>query len=165
MASKGTPKKFYKKPSGTTVISRCRLCNSVTEPNYSRNLFRDPNILRNAEAVYGGKLPQVANLPHLVCRACVRRLNNFSQYRSIVTETQKRYTEDIRTKRCLELSPSVVKPSAKVQATGGSRRRSLNFTDADAGRQTESSSIHVSKFFTPAFFIDQCERLVQTFRL
>ena len=141
------------------------ICSQNIANRHNCDLFRDPNILRNAEAVYGGKLPQVANLPHLVCRACVRRLNNFSQYRSIVTETQKRYTKDICTKRCLELSPSVVTPSAKVQATGESRRRSLDFTHVDAGRQTESSSIHLSKFFTPAFFIDQCERLVQTFRL
>ena len=140
MASKGTPKTFYKKRTGSTVISRGRLCNSVREPNYSRNLFRDPNILHNAEAVYGGKLPQVTNLPHLVCPTCVRRLNNFSQYRNIVMETQQKLSEDIRTKRCLELSPSVVKPSAKVQATGGSRRRSIDFTDAGAGGQTESSS-------------------------
>ena len=49
MASKDTPKKFYKKLSGSTVISRCRLCNSFADPNYSRNLFRDATILRNAE--------------------------------------------------------------------------------------------------------------------
>ena len=119
MAGKDTPKKLYKKLSGSTVISRCRICDSVADPNYSRNLFRDANILRNAEAVYGGKLPQDTNLPHLACRACVRRLNNFSQYRNVITETQKKLTtEDVRTKRCLELSPSVAKPSAKVQATG-----------------------------------------------
>ena len=118
MAGKDTPKKLYKKLSGSTVISRCRLCDSVADPNYSRNLFRDANILRNAEAVYCGKLPQDTNLPHLACRACVRRLNNFSQYRNVITETQKKLTtEDVRTKRCLELSPSVAKPSAKVQAS------------------------------------------------
>ena len=51
----------------------------------------------------------------------------------IITETQKKLTtEDVRTKRCLELSPSVAKPSAKVQATGGSRRRSLDFATAGA---------------------------------
>ncbi len=98
MASKGTPKKFYKKLPGSTVISRCRLCNSVADPNYSRNLFRDANILHNAEAVYGGKLVEDVNLPHLACRACVRRLNNFSQYRNIVTETQRKLvTENVRT--------------------------------------------------------------------
>ena len=42
--------------SGLTVIlavtSRCRLYNSVANPNYSRYLFRDANILRDAEVVY-----------------------------------------------------------------------------------------------------------------
>ena len=153
MAGKDTPKKLYKKLSGSTVISRCRLCDSVADPNYSRNLFRDANILRNAEAVYGGKLPQDTNLPHLACRACVRRLNNFSQYRNVITETQKKLTtEDVRTKRCLELSPSVAKPSAKVQATGGSRRRSLDFATAGAPGQSESS-LHVSKFYSSDFYL------------
>ena len=94
MAGKDTPKKLYKKLSGSTVISRCRLCDSVADPNYSRNLFRDANILRNAEAVYGGKLPQDTNLPHLACRACVRRLNHFSQYINVITETQKQLTTE-----------------------------------------------------------------------
>ena len=153
MAGKDTPKKLYKKLSGSTVISRCRLCDSVADPNYSRNLFRDANILRNAEAVYGGKLPQDTNLPHLACRACVRRLNNFSQYRNAITETQKKLTtEDVRTKHCLELSPSVAKPPAKVQATGGSRRRSLDFSSAGAPGQSESS-LHVSKFYSSDFYL------------
>ena len=42
--------------SGLTVISavtsRCRLYNSVANPNYSWYLFRDANILRDAEVVY-----------------------------------------------------------------------------------------------------------------
>ena len=152
MASKDTPKKLYKKLSGSTVISRCRLCNSVADPNYSRNLFRDANILRNAEAVYGGTFPQDTNLPHLACRACVRRLNNFGQYRNVITETQRKLrTEDVRIKRCLELSPSVAKPSAKVQATWGSRRRSLDFA-AGAPGQSESS-LHVSKFYSNIFYL------------
>ena len=147
MASKDTPKKLYKKLSGSTVISRCRLCNSVADPNYSRNLFRDANILRNAEAVYGREFPRDTNLPHLACRACVRRLNNFSQYKDIITETQRKLeTEEVRTKRCIELSPSVAKPSAKVQATGGSRRRSLDF--ADAGARQSESTFHVSRFYS-----------------
>ena len=36
----------------SAVISRCRLYNSVANPNYSRSLFRDANILRDAEVVY-----------------------------------------------------------------------------------------------------------------
>ena len=89
----------------------------------------------------------------MACRACVRRLNNFSQYRNVITETQKKLTiEDVRTKRCLELSPSVAKPSAKVQATRGCRRRSLDFATAGAPGQSESS-LHVSKFYSSDFYL------------
>ena len=80
----------------------------------------------------------------MACRACVRRLNNFSEYRKVITETQRKLgTEDVPTKRCLELPPSLAKPSAKVQATGGSRQRSLYFASAGAPGQSESS-LHVS---------------------
>ena len=41
MASKDTPKKYYKNLSVATDISRCRLCNCVTDPGHSKNLFRD----------------------------------------------------------------------------------------------------------------------------
>ena len=90
MASKGTPKKLYKKPSGSTVISRCRLCNTVADPQYSKNLFRDSNraILRNAETLYGGELLQSGELPHLVCRPCERRLNTALQFKRTIGETR-----------------------------------------------------------------------------
>lgn len=52
MASKGTPKKFYKKrPESTGSISHCRLCNCIADPGHSKNLFRNgkQTTLRNAE--------------------------------------------------------------------------------------------------------------------
>ena len=154
MASKGTPKKLYRKRTESTAISRCRLCNCVTDPGHSKSLFREQNrtILLNAEIVYGNELRQDNNLPHLVCAPCVRRLNNFIQLKSTVTETQRLLLEDTRAKRCVEISPSVAKPSAKVRATGTSRRRSIDF-DISSGDQlltenatssTTSLALHVS---------------------
>ena len=96
--------------------------------------------------------PYAYDLPHLVCAPCVRRLNNFIQFKSTVTETQRLLLEDTRAKRCVEISPSVAKPSAKVRATGTSRRRSINF-DISSGDQlltenatssTTSLALHVS---------------------
>ena len=61
MASADTPKKLYEKRTQSTgSISRCRLCNSVTDKKYSKNLYRAQNraVLLDAESFYGGKLPQ-----------------------------------------------------------------------------------------------------------
>jgi hypothetical protein len=146
MASKGTPKKLYKKPSGSTVISRCRLCNTVADPQYSKNLFRDSNraILRNAETLYGGELLQSGDLPHLVCRPCERRLNTALQFKRTIGETQRQLREDFRAKRCVELSPSVAKPAPKVRAAGSSRRRSIDFNiAADESESPTLLSSHV----------------------
>ena len=150
MASKGTPKKFYKKRSESTgCTSRCRLCNSISDPGHSKNLFRKNNqaTLRNAEIIYGGELPQNSNLPYLICTPCERRLDNAIQLKKTIAETQRTIQEDLVTKRCLKVSPSVQKPPTKVRSTGSSRRRSIDFSAAD---QSESSpgiiSLNVSTF-------------------
>ena len=136
MASKDTPKKFYKKRNVTTVTvatAHCRLCNCVSDPGHSKNLFRAQNktILRNAEIIYGGQLPQDENLPHLICTPCERRLKNATHFKNVIRETQRALREDICTKRCVELSPSVVKPSANQHASGTRRRRSIDFSTAE----------------------------------
>lgn len=133
MASKLTPKKLYKKQESTASISRCRLCGCVADPKHSKNLFRKQSetILRNAEIIFGGELPQESSLPHQICAPCERRLKNAMQFRKVIIDTQQALTENVRVKRCMELSPSLAKPSAKVRAAGISRRRSIDFTLAD----------------------------------
>ena len=77
-ASQNTPKKYYVKASKLSGTSRCRLCNSVTDPVHAKNLYRDTNktILRNAEQIYGSALSSESGLPHLVCRSCERMLSS-----------------------------------------------------------------------------------------
>ena len=133
MASKSTPKKLYNKPSESTDninISRCRLCNSVADPQHCKLLFRSQNqaILRNAEIIYGDKLPQDSNLPRMICRPCERRLNNAINFKNAIVATQRKLLENVHAKRCIDVSPSVVKPPGKVRASRESRRRrSIDF--------------------------------------
>ena len=135
MASKETPKKQESRAG----ISRCRLCNCVADPKHSKNLYQKQSetTLRNAEIIFGGKLPQESTLPHQICAPCERRLKNAMEFRKIIIDTQRALTDNVRAKRCVELSPSVTKPSAKVRAAGTSRRRSIDFTLAD-----ETSKVH-----------------------
>ncbi len=99
---------------------------------HSKKLFRSSNqtVLKNAERIYGGVLPQGNGLPHLICRPCERRVNNATQFRNTITETQQLLQKDVRTKRCIDISPSVTKPSTKAHAAGPSRR-SLDFNVVD----------------------------------
>ncbi|XP_028417961.1 uncharacterized protein LOC114542661 [Dendronephthya gigantea] len=150
MASTNTPKKLYEKRTKSTGgISRCRLCNSVTNTKYSKNLYRAQNraILHDAESFYGEKLPQNDSLPHLICAPCERRLNNAVKFKKIVEETQRVLRGDVREKRCIDISPSIQKPPTKVRSTSStesSRRRSLDFTTA-TGEKTlhEKPDSHV----------------------
>ena len=63
------------------------------------------------------------------------------QFKKTISETQQQLREDFRTKRCVELSPSVVKPANKAQATGSSRRRSIDFNVAADESPTSSSHV------------------------
>lgn len=131
MASKDTPKKLYQRRTESTGgISRCRLCNSVADSRYSKNLFRDKNktILRNVERICGGELRHSNSLPHLICAPCERRLNNTIKFIGVIEETQRVLHEDVRAKRCVDVSPSVPKPPAKIRSTGTLRRRSIDFS-------------------------------------
>jgi hypothetical protein len=152
MASKETPKKLYKKQESRAGISRCRLCNCVADPKHSKNLYRKQSetTLRNAEIIFGGKLPQESTLPHQICAPCERRLKNAMEFRKVIIDTQRALTENVRAKRCVELSPSVTKPSAKVRAAGTSRRRSIDFTLADE----TSTEITVSTYYHTIFFLN-----------
>ena len=135
--------KLYKKQPDLKVISRCRLCNCVANPQYSKNLFRDSNraLLRSTEDILGGELTRDSSLPYLVCRPCERRVMNFCQFRGVIIETQRLLQQGVHTKRCIELSPSVAKPSPKVRAACSSHRRSIDFSDVVDESQNSQVSI------------------------
>ena len=118
MARKDTPKKHYKKKGESTgSISRCRLCNSVADPKHSKSLYLRKNraILQNAEIIFGSELPHESEFPAHICGPCERRLNNAIQLKKIITETQQALAENVRSKRCVEVSPTAVVPPAKVR--------------------------------------------------
>ena len=171
MASTDTPKKLYEKITQSTgSISRCRLCNSVTDKKYSKNLYRAQNraILHNAESFYGEELPQNDSLLHLICAPSERRLNNAVKFKKIVEETQRVLRGDVREKRCINISPSIQKPPAKVRSTsstGSSRRRSIDFS---SGKQTQHKKtdshaavrpLHVSTFLCCHFYDNELKHL------
>jgi hypothetical protein len=139
MAAKDTPKKFYLKSASAEVYSStCRLCKAVVDRDHSKDLFKPKNrtVLRNAEALYGHTLPQDKSLPHLICRPCERRVDNATKFKNVIAETQKLLQEETRSKRCLDISPSVAQTTSRVRISGSSsgsgRRRSLDF-----GKPTE----------------------------
>ena len=78
---KETPKKVYKSCSAPS--NTCRLCQSVCESKYLKNLYNKSNcqLLTMAETIYSCKLPCDDELPRLICRPCERRLNNFKAFK------------------------------------------------------------------------------------
>ena len=121
-----TPKKTYT----SSVISCCRLCGSVKDVLHCKNLFKKATeeLLALAEAVFGGTLQRHELRPHLVCRPCERRLNNFRAFKAMITESQshfQRSERQERVKRCIEVSPSA--PRTLKSAKDGTTGRGLNF--------------------------------------
>ena len=127
-----TPKKTYPS-SDNGNQSCCRLCGSVKDFKYCKNLFKKSNkeLLAAAEAVYGGTLPGNELRPHLLCE---RQLNNFKAFRAMITESQSHFQRSDRVKRCIEaslLAPRTLK-SVKddTSDTSAHHRRGLNFAIA-----------------------------------
>ena len=157
MASKETPKKYVSKDKSET--SRCRLCHSVADPVHSKSLFRETNrvLLRNAELICGSELQQVNGLPRRICRPCERRVNNTILFRNTIIQTQRLLIESSRTKRSIEISPSVTRPAAKVQAASSTqRRRSIDFelaaTTRDNRENVDPTMLQVCKRLFKCFF-------------
>lgn len=84
-------------------------------------------------------MPQESDFPAHIGAPCERRLNNAIQFTKVITETQKVLAETVGTKRCVDISPTVVRPT-KVRAAGSSRRRSIDFSIVLTDDHTQSAS-------------------------
>lgn len=139
MSGYNAPKKTYT----SSVISCCRLCGSVKDVLHCKNLFKKvtKELLALAEAAFGGTLQHHELRPHLVCRPCERRLNNFRAFKAMITESQshfQRSERQERVKKCTEVSPSA--PRTLKSAKDGTTRRGLNFADSAENRGFTSST-------------------------
>jgi hypothetical protein len=126
-----TPKKFRR---SATNDSSCRLCGSIEDKSHSKNLFKNNNheLLNLARSLSGEQLLRHENLPELICRPCERRIGNFKAFRLKIQESQTKFKQF--SKRCVEISPSVVPPAKTVRRVStsptktASARTRLNFT-------------------------------------
>ena len=62
------------------------------------------------------------------------RINNTITFKNVIAETQKSLIKDSRTKRCVDISPSVARPAPKVTVVD-SRKRSL-FNESSSNEST-----------------------------
>ena len=140
--TKDTPKKVYPK---SATSNTCRLCRSIYETKYLKNLYNKANfqLLVMAETIYGCKIPCVDGLPRLICRPCERRLQNFTSFRKLICDSQTAFS---RSKRCIDISPSVTASAPK------SARRDLTSsakTSSRRGLSFQSSSPLKENFAVP----------------
>lgn len=144
MTSKETPTKIYGAAKTNFDPSSCRLCRAIGDSRYCKNVFKPSNfvILNSVQILHGAELVQDKSLPHLVCRACERKLKNFIAFKAIIDGSQRYFLQadaaQSRVKRCIEVSPSVSKPPLKTRTSSASR--SLTFSGA--------ASSEVSKFIS-----------------
>lgn len=143
MSSKETPTKAYRASNLSVDSSSCRLCRAIGDPNHRKNLFNSSNrdLLRTAEQICGHSIVYDANLPHLLCRPCERRLKNVIALQRIIVETEQSFRQSSQTrfKRLIAVSPSISQPPRSRQATSTaatsvrhSARTSLSFDSFQA---------------------------------
>ena len=142
--SMATPKKFYPVVDGID-LSSCRLCGSIGDSKHCKNLFKPANavILVEVEKVHGNVLLRDKALPQLICRPCERKVNNASNLKIVIVNTQTFHIQKTsRSKRCIDISPSTPLPKVKTRCRKKLTKEALNFeTDA-----TSSSSISQVSF-------------------
>ncbi len=106
---KETPKKFHHSAKDAIALLDCAVL-SRTCKTRSKNLFKNNNreLLHLARSLSGERLLLHENLLELICRPCERRLGNFKAFRKF--RRVKKKSEQF-SKRCVEISPSVVPPA------------------------------------------------------
>ena len=149
MASKETPKKGYISFMSNIDPKSCRLCRSLGDSSHRTNLFKSTNqeLLKIAEHLYGHALRKDPGLPSLVCRPCERRLKHAIDFRNVISKTQQDFekskTTEIRTKRLVDVSPSIQKPSkSRTIGTDTSARRtrmSLDFCSVEVDEEISTA--------------------------
>ena len=80
------PKKLYPVEGGID-LSSCRLCGSIGDSSYCKNVFSEVNrdILDFVQQVYLSQL--------LVCRSCERKVKNAATVKKTIAETQRLLVE------------------------------------------------------------------------
>ena len=88
------PKMLYPVQGGID-LSSCRLCGSIGDSRYCKNLFREASrdILDFVQQVHGDVLPRDKTLPQLVCRSCERKVKNAATVKKTLAETQRLLVE------------------------------------------------------------------------
>ena len=137
--------------------SCCRLCKSTDEIHF-KNLFEEANrsLLKTAEDILGKSLEK-GELPHLLCGRCEGKLNNFRSFKATIKESQSWFE---RVKRCVEVSPSVRRPTSKSSTDSEkSYRRSLRFDTSSTRKEMSDSSgfqnllCYFNHFWSSAFLL------------
>ena len=124
-----TPKKLYHVEGGID-LSSCRICGSVVDQHYCKNLFGNTGreLLNLVEEIHGTVLTKDKALPSLACRPCERKVRNACTIKNRIAQTQESFEKKIKAKRCINVSPSAGQPKQKTRPT--STRRSLGFETA-----------------------------------
>ena len=111
---------------------------------HHKNIFKPSNrvLLETAKQICGHSIVHEANLPHLVCRPCERRLNNTRDFQKVILETEQSFHKgQAQSKCCVDVSPSVCQPprsrlaTSVAQSARPSARTSLSFDSCQEPRQ------------------------------
>ena len=108
-----TPQKVYSEINNEI----CRLFASAKD--HSTNIFGKSGYRKQIEKICEFlkiSISEQDGLPSKICRSCEGVLQRFSEFKTMVIETQNQLRSKVTTKRCKIFSPAACEPEKKVRA-------------------------------------------------
>ena len=111
-----TPKKLYHVEGGID-LSSCRICGSVVDQHYCKNLFgnTDRELLNLVQEIHGTVPTKDKALPSLACRPYERKVRNACTIKNRIAQTQESFEKKIKAKQYINVSPSVGQPKQQTR--------------------------------------------------
>ena len=139
-----TPQKVYSE-LGDKI---CRLCASDKDFQHSTNIFGVPaekkNLREKMSELLNISIGKGDGLPSIICRQCDGTLRRFSEFKTMVLDTQNQLKLKVTTKRCKVFSPAKCEPEKKVRAVEKNRSRARSLFSDDSANKVQQSTLQKS---------------------
>ena len=139
-----TPQKVYSE-LGDNI---CRLCASDKDFQHFANIFsvtgERKKLPEKISELLNISISEEDGLPSKICRQCDGLLRRFSEFKTMVLETQNELKSKVTKKRCKVFSPAMCEPEKKVRAVEKNRSSARSLFNDDSANSVQQTTVQKS---------------------